>query len=306
MTEDTSCVIWICFGYHRLTHLSLACLKLDWVTVFVNFALQAILSKGVCEFLECFKFFDLGLHGVSLMLLVHSLLFAFEHHFFDASIQIYVLAESIQVVWAHFFNIKLDCSERGPEITLLCSELLLHSRIIRMVLVQWEWRLKSFNSKLEFPPLLYSLISFFVQLSLVLDNLCCLDNCFVCIVVPAIEFEHCCLLQMSKLHIVIVINLLLNWFIVFVYIHIHQLLVNLSHLLNVFPYVFVLIFLPCLFHRSIHFLLNLWLRQLVIFSVQTHVALHATIAVIKWTSVIEGFGFGSFSLALELFLGLSD
>ena len=68
----------------------------------------------------------------------------------------------------------------------------------------------------------------------------------------------------------------------------------------------VLILLACFAHRGVHLLLYLWVRQLVVFPILAHVALHATFAVFQWTCVVERLRLGALSLALELFLSLRD
>ena len=176
-----------------------------------------------------------------------------------------------------------------------------------MVLVHREWKLKLAQSQFHLPSCLNCFISSFVNLALVPHDFRSLYDSFVCIVVSAVKFEHGSFLEVAELYIVVVIDLLLLFLLaIFGIFSLHQLLADLTHVLDVTGHRHIFVLLSLLSHGGVHGLLFTWVRQGVLLPVVAHVALHASIAVREGARVSEWLRFGALSHALELLLGLRD
>ena len=205
IVEDTLSTISLKFRLNlgrlddTLAHLFLPLLELDRFAFIIKLVFETFLSESVSEFSNLLQLLDLLLHLPDRVLLILPASFALKDQLFDAPVQVDILAEGIQVVWAHFFDVHLNCS-KWHSTKIRFFQCFLHSWISRVIFVKSEGRFVGLiQAKLELPSLLNGYVLLSVNGALLLDDLSSFDDFFVGIDVPAVEFEHSSLLEVTEL-----------------------------------------------------------------------------------------------------------
>ena len=173
-----------------LAHLCLARLELDTVTLIFKHVLfdtfLAELLSDLCNFLEAF---DMLFHFLDVSVILHLLALAIEVEIFDAAIQEHVLVVVAMHEWTDLLDVKTDGSH-SDTITKLYLSQVLFSDLTRVLFLDVgalrKLKFTRSKTKFELPSSLDSLLSFLIDLSLLLNNLGSLSDLFLCVLVTAV------------------------------------------------------------------------------------------------------------------------